>query len=170
MIVAAVLADARPEEQTFLYGRYCRKLSFVNIGMKLHIHPNGLQRWRDKFLADIASLLEYKLPPTDIFSRNKIEALIFVLERTVVFHEIHGDFDHKVLNTLKVKLQFYQNLLFVLKQFLNSDSIHIGVKIIQMKILNPNITSEELEEELSVSHTTVAHYVHRFQKNFIHKF
>ena len=166
IIVAAVLADANPEEQTFLYGRYRRNLSFVNIGMNLHIHPNDLQRWRDKFLTDIASLLEYKLPLTDVFSRNKIEALIFVLERTIVFHETYGNFNRKFLNNLKFRLETYQNLLFTLKQFLNSHSLHIGVKIIQMKILNPNITSEELKKNLEVSHTTVSHYVQLFHQKF----
>ena len=40
---------------------------------------------KKKFLSDIASLIEYKLPLADIFSRNKVEALIFSLERTIFF-------------------------------------------------------------------------------------
>ncbi|MBQ7629139.1 MAG: hypothetical protein IJS81_02850 [Selenomonadaceae bacterium] len=54
--------------------------SFVKIGIELHIYPNGLQRWRDKFLDKISSLIEYKLPKAYTFSRNKIETLIYVLE------------------------------------------------------------------------------------------
>ena len=44
MIVAAVLAEATPEEQIFFYDKFCKGDSFVKIGMKLHVHPNGLQR------------------------------------------------------------------------------------------------------------------------------
>ena len=49
MLVGAVVADASDEEQIFLHDRYRLNLSFVNIGIKLSVHPNGLQRWRDKF-------------------------------------------------------------------------------------------------------------------------
>ena len=59
IIVAAVLADANPEEQTFLYGRYRRNLSFVNIGMNLHIHPNGLVR---------------KVSPKSLFCQHRYES------------------------------------------------------------------------------------------------
>lgn len=85
MIVASVLADSPSEMLSFLIDRYHRNLSFVQISHKLHVHKNGLQRWRDKILSDIASLIEYKLPLADIFSRNKVEALIFSLERTIFF-------------------------------------------------------------------------------------
>ena len=74
MLVTAVLADSSPEEFRFLYSKYRLGRSFVQISTELNIHPNGLQRWRDKFLAKIATLLEYNLTIDDIFSRNKVEA------------------------------------------------------------------------------------------------
>lgn len=166
IIVASVLADANSDEFSFLKDRYFHHFSFTKISLKLHIHINGLQRWRDKFLADIASLLEYKLPASDIFSRNKIEALIFVLERSVVFHESYGDSGPTFLSFLKFKLNFYQNLLFILKQFLYSDSNHIGIRIIQAKILNQQMSCEELEKHLRFSHTTVSRYVRIFQQKY----
>lgn len=166
IIVASVLADSSPDEFSFLKDRYFHHFSFTKISLKLHVHINGLQRWRDKFLADIASLMEYKLPASDIFSRNKIEALIFVLERSIVFHETYGDFDRTFLRFLKSKLNFYQSLLFILKQFLYSNSKHIGIKIIQAKILNQQMSCEELGKTLGVSHTTVSHYVRIFQQTY----
>ena len=132
----------------------------------MHIHPNGLQRWRDKFLAEIASLLEYKLPTADIFSRNKVEALIYVLERTIAFHEEYGNFDEKILAELKFKLGIYQNLLFAIKQILALQSERLGYRIIRAKILNPHMSLEELESYIGTSHTTIASYIHDFQKNF----
>ena len=56
VIVAAVLADLTPEEQIFLYEKFRLDYSFVKIGLKLNIHPNGLQRWRDKILSDSIGL------------------------------------------------------------------------------------------------------------------
>ena len=166
MIVGAVVADASDEEQIFLHDRYRLNLSFVNIGMKLSVHPNGLQRWRDKFLAEIAALLEYKLPATDMFSRNKVEALVYALERVIAFHEEYGRSDKVILAALKMKLVAYQNLLFVLRQILASSSENIGCRIIQTKILNQNITVEELERCVGSSHTTIDGYIRRFKKQF----
>ena len=166
MIVGAVVADASDEEQIFLNARYRHNLPFVKIGMDLNIHPNGLQRWRDKFLADIAALLEYRLPTADIFSRNKVEALIYVLERVIAFHEEYGKADRSLLDSLKAKLNSYQDLLFVLKQFLSYDSDKIGCKIIKLKILNQNMSLEELGRCVRSSHTTIDGYVRRFRKQF----
>lgn len=166
MLVGAVIADANAEEQVFLHKKYRLNWSFVKIGMDLHIHPNGLQRWRDKFLAEIASLLEYNLPTADIFSRNKVEALIYVLERTIAFHEEYGKFDEKVLAELKFKLGVYQNLLFAIKQILAFESERIGYRIIKARILNPHMTVGELEDYVGTSHTTIDNYVHSFQKKF----
>lgn len=166
MIVGAVVADASEEERIFLHGRYRLNLSFVNIGMKLSVHPNGLQRWRDKFLAEIASLLEYKLPMTDIFSRNKVEALVYALERVIAFHEEYGKSDKVILDALKMKLGAYQNLLFVLRQILAASPENIGCRIIQTKILNQNMTVEEMERRVGSTHTTIASYIRRFQNQF----
>ena len=166
MLVGAVIADADNEQQIFLHEKYRLNWSFVKIGMELHIHPNGLQRWRDKFLAEIASLLEYKLPIADIFSQNKVEALIYVLERTIAFHEEYGNFDEKILAELKFKLEIYQNLLFAIKQILAFESEKLGYRIIRAKILNPHMSVEELEEYVGTSHTTIDNYVHSFQKKF----
>lgn len=82
----------------------------------------------------------------DIFSRNKVETLIYVLERTITFHEKFGNFDEKILAELKFKLGIYQNLLFAIKQILALKSDKIGYRIIKAKILNPHITVGELEE------------------------
>ena len=166
VMVAAVLADATPEEQIFLYDKFRRDNSFVKIGLKLNVHPNGLQRWRDKFLSKIATMMDYNLPAEDIFSRNKIEALIFSLERVISFLMSYGHYDAMTLNKLQEKLSAYQNLLFIVKQCIESNSEDVGMKIIHLKILNPNITVEELARSWDVSHTTVNKYIHSFQKNF----
>ena len=170
MIVASVLADSSSEILSFLIDRYRRNLSFVQISHKLHVHKNGLQRWRDKILSDIASLIEYKLPLADIFSRNKVEALIFSLERTISFYEQYGKGDLSFLNQLKRKLSDFQDLLFVLKQFSLSSSDKLACRVIRTKILNPNLSLEELEEICHCSHTAVSHYVKDFQLQYARKF
>lgn len=165
-IVAAVLADASPEEYKFLYDKYRLNHSFTKISLELHIHPNGLQRWRDKFLNEIATLLDFDLPINDIFSRNKVGTLVFTLERLIVFLEEYGKADERTLRALKVKLSSYQNLLFVLKQYSCTESEHVGCRIIQLKIHNQNISAGELEQRSGSSHTTVQNYIHRFQEKF----
>ena len=134
--------------------------------MQLHVHSNSLQKWRDKILADIASLLEYKLPIGDLFSRNKLEALVFVLERSIVFLEQYGKADMTFLNSLKLKLNSYQNLLFIIKQYLNSNVENTSCRIIKTKIFNPHLSAEELENLVGFSHTTVSHYIHIFQQKY----
>lgn len=166
VIVAAVLADLTPEEQIFLYEKFRLDYSFVKIGLKLNIHPNGLQRWRDKILSDIASLMNYKLPIEDIFSRNKIEALIFSLERIISFQLSYGRYDSSVLKILQERLSEYQRLLFIIRQCIELNSDNIGIQIIRMKILNPNITAEEVARCINVSHTTVDRYINLFKQKF----
>lgn len=166
LIVAAVLADASPEEFKFLYNKYRLGHSFTKIGLELNVHPNGLQRWRDKFLQEISSLIDFELPVDDIFSRNKVGTLVFTLERLIVFLEEYGKADERTLHSLKVKLSGYQNLLFALKQYSYLDSDSVGCKIIQLKIHNQNISVGELERRSGSSHTTVQNYIHRFQEKF----
>lgn len=165
-IIASVFADANDEERTFLLDRFAKNFSFVKIGMILHLHPNALQRWRDKFLTEISALMNFDLPVDDIFSRNKIEALIFVLERNIVFFEDYGKTDHYVLRALKSKLKLHQNLLFAIRYFLNSSSIDVGDKIIQAKILNPGFSAKELEEVVGFSHTTISKYLLTFSSKY----
>lgn len=165
-IVAAVLADASSEEYKFLYDKYRLKHSFTKISLELHVHPNGLQRWRDKFLNEIAALLDFDLPINDIFSRNKVGTLVFTLERLIVLLEEYGKADERTLHALKAKLSSCQNLLFALKQYSCADSEHVGCKIIQLKIHNQNISARELEQRSGSSHTTVQNYIHRFQEKF----
>ena len=166
MIVASVFADANFEERYFLVERFLRNSSFLKIGQDLHVHPNALQRWRDKFFREISSLMNFDLPAEDIFSRNKVETLIFVLERNIVFFEDYGKTDKTILLSLKSKLQIFQNLLFAIRYFLNSDSFDVGEKIIQAKILHPNFSTEELERIVGFSHTTVSKYLIAFRSQF----
>lgn len=166
MLVAAVLADSSSEEFRFLYSKYRLGHSFVQISTELNVHPNGLQRWRDKFLAKIATLLEYNLPADDIFSRNKVEALVFVLERTIAFYETYGNADAEVLHSLKVKLNAYQNLLFAIKFFLASKSKQLAIRTIKTKILNQHVSLSELEFLTNSSHSSIAHYLNLFQRQF----
>ena len=165
-IVASVFADANDEERTFLLDRFAKNFSFVKIGMILHLHPNALQRWRDKFLIEISALINFNLPDYDIFSRNKIEALIFVLERNIVFFEDYGKTDFSVLSSLKSKLELYQNLFFAIRYFLNSSSIDVGGKIIRAKILNPGFSAKELEKVVGFSHTTISKYLLAFSSKY----
>ena len=165
-IVAAVLADASSEEYKFLYDKYRLKHSFTKISLELHVHPNGLQRWRDKFLNEIAALLDFDLPINDIFSRNKVGTLVFTLERLIVLLEEYGKADECTVQSLKAKLSGYQNLLFALKQYSYLDSDSVGCRIIQLKIHNQNISAKELEQRSGSSHTTVQNYIHRFQEKF----
>lgn len=166
LIVAAVLADASPEEYKFIYNKYRLNHSFTKISLELHVHPNGLQRWRDKFLNEIAALLDFDLPINDIFSRNKVGTLVFTLERLIVLLEEYGKADERTLQSLKAKLSGYQNLLFALKQYSYLDSDSVGCRIIQLKIHNQNISAGELEQRSGSSHTTVQNYIHRFQEKF----
>lgn len=166
MLVAAVLADLLPEELEFLYDKYRLEKSYTQISMKLHIHHNGLQRWQEKILTEIASLLEYNLPVDAIFSRNKVEALVFVLERTVTFYETTNKANIDILNSLKYKLDVYQNLLFAIKFFLLTDSKQLAFRTIKMKILNQRVPLSELEYLTDSSHSSIRHYLNLFQQHF----
>ena len=166
IIVAAVIADATKEERIFLTDKFLNNESYSTIAKKLHIHPNGLQRWRDKFLSNIASMLEYKLPVADIFSRNKVEALIYVLERIINFYEEYNKTNVNILNALKRKLDTYHNLLFSIKYYLYSETQKIDYTIIRAKIKNPNLTIKEISKEIGYSRNIISKYMNCFQSQF----
>jgi len=90
MIVAAVIAEARQEEKIFLRDKYKLRRSFTALSCKLHIHINGLQRWRDKFLSEVAQLMNYELPERDIWSYRKVSVLVKVVERNIEFLGTYG--------------------------------------------------------------------------------
>ena len=169
VLVSAVLLDASDEEREFLREKYKKNKSFVSLGLKFHIHPNGLQQWRDKVLDEISQLMKFELPKEDIFSRNKIEALIYVLERLIYFYESYKLTNSDELDDAKHKLEIYNDLLFTIRQILNSDSNNIGYNVIRAKVLNRNVLINELEEIVGCSSTTIYHYIHLFQEQFYPK-
>ena len=169
VLVSAVLLDASDEEREFLREKYKKNKSFVSLGLKFHIHPSGLQQWRDKVLDEISQLMEFELPKEDIFSRNKIEALIYVLERLIYFYESYKLTNSDELDDAKHKLEIYNDLLFTIRQILNSDSNNIGYNVIRAKVLNRNVLINELEEIVGCSSTTIYHYIHLFQEQFYPK-
>jgi len=67
IIVGAVIAEASHEEKIFLRDKYKLRRNFTAISCRLHVHINGLQRWRDKFLNEIAQLMNYELPERDVW-------------------------------------------------------------------------------------------------------
>lgn len=87
IIVGAVIAEASHEEKIFLRDKYKLRRNFTAISCRLHVHINGLQRWRDKFLNEIVQLMNYELPERDVWSYRKVGALIKVLERNIEFLE-----------------------------------------------------------------------------------
>lgn len=92
--------------------------------------------------------------------------MVFALERIISFLETYGRYEVRFLDGLKLKLAGYQDLLFIIRQFLNSNSESVGVQIIRAKIINPNSSLEELTSSLKVSHTTVNKYLQYFQQKF----
>lgn len=89
-----------------------------------------------------------------------------MLERTINFYESYCYTDKKIFDIFKMKLSIYQNLLFAIRYFLESDSSDIGYKIIRMRILNPNLSVKEFKEYIGISHTTINKYLQLFQQKF----
>ena len=56
--------------------------------------------------------MNYKLPNSDIFSRNKVETLIFCIERVIIFCEDYIHTDTFILDSLKTKLYFLSSDIF----------------------------------------------------------
>lgn len=166
-LVAAFLADSSPLIRDFLFQRYHFNFSFVKISFNLHAHPNALQKWRDKSLTDISTLLNFQLPPHDIFSRNKVETLVAVLDNFLSFLLSFPSSDPSFIETLKSKLANFQELLFTLKQYLYSNSTSPHVRIIRLKILHPYFSVKELEDVSGFSHSSVSHHLHLFQSRHL---
>ena len=169
LIIGAALSEITDEERIFLYERYHSKKSFVYLSIKMHIHVNGLQRWRDKILNEMSLLLNFKLSKADIFSRNKIEVMVYVIERIICFYK-HYDFEAKdFLEIMLNRLHTYSKWLLIINNVLYSDSKNIDCKIMKIKILNPRMTVEEIGEITGYSRTTIYHYFNLYQERFMIK-
>ena len=153
LVVGAVISETTKEEKIFLYGRYCCNESFIELSLKLHIHPNGLQR--DKFLNEIAELLNFRVIERDLYSRNKIEVLVYVLERYINFYEHYNKEAKEFLEEIKIRYEKYHKLLDNIYSFLYSENLKSGDAIIKIKILNPNISFKEMRMITGNSYSTI---------------
>ena len=164
LVVGAVISETTKEEKIFLHGRYCCNESFIELSLKLHIHPNGLQRWRDKFLNEIAALLNFCVTDRDLYSRNKIEVLVYVLERYINFYEHYNREAKEFLKEMKIKYKRYHKLLDNIYSFLYAENLKSGDTIIKIKILNPNISFKEMRIITGNSYSTIYHHINSFKE------
>jgi hypothetical protein len=147
-IVGCILDEASEEERQFLYSKYKLNMTYVSISMKLHVHPNGLQRWRDKFLTEIATMLFFELPDTDAFSITKLQIIIDVMDENIVFFEkFYTDkVNSKSLQILINRQQRYQKVLASLKRVISQEPKDSLGKIIKAKLNNNTASVEELSK------------------------
>ena len=164
LVVGAVISETTKEEKIFLHGRYCCNESFIELSLKLHIHPNGLQRWRDKFLNEIAALLNFRVTDRDLYSRNKIEVLVYVLKRYINFYEHYNKEAKEFLEEMKIKYEKYHKLLDNIYSLLYAENLKSGDVIIKIKILNPNISFKEMKTITGNSYSTIYHHINSFKK------
>ena len=164
LVVGAVMSETTKEEKIFLHGRYCCNESFIELSLKLHIHPNGLQRWRDRFLNEIAALLNFRLIEKDLYSRNKIEVLVYVLKRYINFYEHYNKEAKEFLEEMKIKYEKYHKLLDNIYSFLYAENLNSGDVIIKIKILNPNISFKEMRTITGNSYSTIYHHINSFKE------
>ena len=164
LVVGAVISETTKEEKIFLHGRYCCNESFIELSLKLHIHPNGLQRWRDKFLNEIAALLNFRVTDRDLYSRNKIEVLVYVLKRYINFYEHYNKEAKEFLEEMKIKYEKYHKLLDNIYSLLYAENLKSGDVIIKIKILNPNISFKEMKTITGNSYSTIYHHINSFKE------
>ena len=155
IIVGAVIAEASHEEKIFLRDKYKLRRNFTAISCKLHVHVNGLQRWRDKFLKEIAQLMNYELPERDVWSYRKVGALIKVLERNISFLETHEECDNESLIRLKRLQVRYKKLYMGMEEYLKSEEESSRVKVIKERLRHVELGMGELADLVGYSHTTV---------------
>ena len=155
IIVGAVIAEASHEEKIFLRDKYKLRRNFTAISCRLHVHINGLQRWRDKFLNEIAQLMNYELPERDVWSYRKVGALIKVLERNIEFLEQHEECDSESLKRLKMLRDRYMTLQGGMEEFLKSEEESSRVKVLRERLRHVELSMGELADLVGYSHTTV---------------
>ena len=155
IIVGAVIAEASHEEKIFLRDKYKLRRNFTAISCKLHVHINGLQRWRDKFLNEIAQRMNYELPERDVWSYRKVGALIKGLERNIEFLKQHEECDSESLKRLKMLRDRYMTLYKGMEEYLESEEESSRVKVIRDRLRHVELGTGELANLVGYSHTTV---------------
>ncbi len=166
IIVGAVIAEASHEEKIFLRDKYKLRRNFTAISCKLHVHINGLQRWRDKFLKEIALLMNYELPERDVWSYRKVGALLKVLERNIEFWEQNEERDNESLRRLCGLRDKYRALHNGMEEYLKSNDESSHVKVVKERLLHVEMGTGELAAHVGYSHTTVDLCLAEFMKKY----
>ena len=167
MIVAAVIAEARQEEKIFLRDKYKLRRSFTALSCKLHIHINGLQRWRDKFLSEVAQLMNYELPERDIWSYRKVSVLVKVLERNIEFLGTYGKgADEESLRRLCCLRERYLRLQKGMEAYADSLDESIRTKVVKAHLAHVDMNLVELAALTGYSHTTLNLYLAEFLREY----
>lgn len=155
IIVGAVIAEASQEEKIFLRDKYKLRRNFTAISCRLHVHTNGLQRWRDKFLKEIAQLMNYELPERDVWSYMKVGALIKVLERNIEFLGQNDESDKESLKRLQLLRTRYSVLYYGMEKYLYSNDNSTKVKVVRERLLHVELGMGALADFVGYSHTTI---------------
>ena len=170
IIVGAVIADATQEEKIFLRDKYKLRCNFTAISCKLHVHVNGLQRWRDRFLNEIAQMLNYELPERDVWSYRKVGALIKVLERNIDFLEQNDEeTDKESLKRLCGLRDRYRILHAGMEKYLFSEDDSTRTRIVRERLLHVELGAAELADFVGYSHTTVGLCLAEFLKKYYYR-
>ena len=167
MIVGAVIAEARHEEKIFLRDKYKLRRSFTALSCRLHITVNGLQRWRDKFLDEVAQLMNYELPERDIWSHRKVSVLVRVLERNIEFLEKYGkEADEESLRRLCGLRDRYMCLQRGIEEYIESRDESIKAKVVKARLSHVDMNLVELAGLTGYSHTTINMYLSEFLRAY----
>lgn len=147
-IIACVLKEASAEERLFLQMKYKLHMTYVAIALKLHVHPQSLQQWKKKFLKEIALLLFFELPRTDVFSIYKLQVLLDVLDDNIAFlQNVYTDkVDSRMLQLLIDRQSRYKTIYVKLKQVLDEEPKSSHDKIIKAKLNNNTSSVKEIAQ------------------------
>ena len=167
MIVGAVIAEARHEEKIFLRDKYKLRRSFTALSCRLHITVNGLQRWRDKFLEDVAQLMNYELPERDIWSHRKVSVLVRVLDHNIEFLEKYGkEADEESLRRLCGLRDRYLRLQQGMEEYTDSQDDSIKAMVVKARLSHVDMNLAELADLTGYSHTTITMYLAEFLRAY----
>ena len=164
MMVKAVYQSLSPEEKKFVDLKYKKKKNLVSISLTMNMSFAQLNIRHHEILQKVSEFMLYELDREDIFSLDKINSMVTLLEKIIEFAEEYDPtrkfIDGGWLEAIRERHDRYVRLLAAIEEILSEESLR--VQIITAKMQNPHEKIEALAVRCNVDKSVVSRHLKRF--------
>ena len=146
IIIKMVINELMKIQQKFIFLRYQKQLSFIQISFELHVSEGQLYIWNKQFINEIQAMLFYTLTEEAIFSQTKVLNMVNIIDYRIAFLQKNNSIcSKKYLDCLLSKRKNYRELLTIIRKHMYDIDVEKAYDIIiATKLNNPELNRSEI--------------------------